>query len=84
MHNRSSKPIVSNSGPESELAKFYRLLLLLQLQPKRSTPTDSNTSLHSDSAALLLSTNEAHQEEEIDVSTDCDQPDGYTQPDVIQ
>ena len=41
-----------DSGPESESVKFYRLQLRLRLRPKRSTPTDSNSGLDSDSAAL--------------------------------
>ena len=57
MHSRSSKVIVCywvlscDSGPEPESAKFDRLQL--RLQPKRSTLTDSNSGLDSDSAALL-------------------------------
>ena len=60
-HNRLSKIIVycrvltCDSGTESESAKFYRLQLRLRLQPKRSTPTDSNSGLDSDSAALITS-----------------------------
>ena len=51
MHNRPSKIIfcrrvlICDSGPESESAKFYRFHLRLRLQPKRSTPTDSNSCL---------------------------------------
>ena len=60
VHNRPSKIIfcrrvlVCDSGPESESVKFYRLQLQLRLQPKRSTPTDSNSGLDSDSAALTI------------------------------
>ena len=57
VHNRSSKIIVCcrvlacDSGRESESAKFYRFQL--RLKPERSTPTDSNSGLDSDSAALV-------------------------------
>ena len=39
-----------DTGPDS--AKFCRLQFRLRLQPKRSTPTDFNSGLDSDSAAL--------------------------------
>ena len=60
-HNRPAKIIfcrrvsVCDSGPESGQAKFYRLQLRLQLQPKQSTPTDPNSGLDSNSAALVMS-----------------------------
>ena len=62
MDNRSARIIVcwwvavSDSGLESEYAKFYWLQLQLQLRSKRlwSTLTDSNSSLDYDSAALLV------------------------------
>ena len=59
VHNRLSKIIVCfwvltcDSGLESESAKFYQLQLRLRLRSKRSTPNDSNSSLDSDSAALV-------------------------------
>ena len=58
VHNHLSKIIVCcrvltfDSGPESESAKFYRLQLRLRIWPKPSTPTDPNSGLDSDSAAL--------------------------------
>ena len=42
-----------DSGPGSESAKFYRLQFRLRLHLKRSTPTDSNSGLNSDSEALV-------------------------------
>ena len=63
MNNRSAKIIVCwrlvvcDSRSESESANFYRLQLRLRLWPKRSTPTDSNSGLDSDSAALVLTPN---------------------------
>ena len=45
--------IVYDSQPKSESTKFYRLQLRLGLQPIWSTPTDSNSGLDSDSAALV-------------------------------
>ena len=60
MDNHSAKIVVCwkvaacDSGPESESAKFYRLQLWLQLWSKRSTPTNSNSGLDSDPAALIL------------------------------
>ena len=58
VHNRSSEIIVCcrlltcDTGLES--VKFHRLQLPLRLQPKRSTPTDSNSGLDSASAALPI------------------------------
>ena len=58
MDNRSAKIIVCwrmlycDSGPESESVKWYRLQLRLRLRPKWLTPTESNSGLDSDPAAL--------------------------------
>ena len=60
MDNRSAESVVYrrfvsfDSGSESESAKFHRLQLRLRLREKWSTPTDSNSGLDSDSAALVI------------------------------
>ena len=51
--DRPLQAVACDSGPESESATFYHLQLRLQLQTKQSTPTDSNSGLDSDSAALV-------------------------------
>ena len=48
------RELTCDSGQDSESTKLYRLQLRLWFQPKRSTPTDPNSGLDSDSTALLM------------------------------
>ena len=65
MDNRSAESVVCrrlvsfDSGSESESAKFHRLQLRLRLREKWSTPTDSNSGLDTDSAALVITESNA-------------------------